>query len=278
MFLYSKKCVRSSGRSVSIRLWYLSANKRFKQLSVGFQKRKGRSASSGRRLTFSKGYNLHRNLFYVTSGGFLGLFVTSLVVGYQRMPQKSNLLALLCNAFGCWFYFPATSDVLLFGYVRVYSPTDSAASAFSTCRWPSAIANFPPHSSVCLLGCISGFNYFNRFIAGGIKFVRSPGSRATVLSTKFYTRWALILLPSKKFKVIDPTLTFACFSAVQPVGYANIIHPKAGFSRNMGHSPQVRGTVKNANDHPNGGRSRSLRCSRTPWGLTAKKSRRPKLA
>lgn len=121
MFLSTTKCVRSSGRTISTRMWYLSANKRFKQLSVGFQKQKGRDASTGRRLIFSKGYNQHRNIYYATSGGFLGLFVTSLVIGYQRTPQRSSILALLCNAYGCWFYFPATSDMLLFGYYKVHT-------------------------------------------------------------------------------------------------------------------------------------------------------------
>ena len=52
---------------------------------------------------------------------------------------------------------------------------------------------------------------------------------------------------------------------------------KAGSAVNAGKSPRVRGTVKNANDHPNGGRCRSLRLSRTPWGYTAKRSRTPRL-
>jgi ribosomal protein L2 len=50
---------------------------------------------------------------------------------------------------------------------------------------------------------------------------------------------------------------------------------KAGQFKNRGIKPLVRGTVKNANDHPNGGRNRSLLCSKTPWGYTTKKSRFP---
>lgn len=52
-------------------------------------------------------------------------------------------------------------------------------------------------------------------------------------------------------------------------------HNKAGAGVNVGVKARVRGTVKNANDHPNGGRNRSLLCSRTPWGYPAKKSRFP---
>jgi len=30
--------------------------------------------------------------------------------------------------------------------------------------------------------------------------------------------------------------------------------------------PGVRGTVKNPNDHPHGGRTRAVKWPRTPWG------------
>jgi hypothetical protein len=38
----------------------------------------------------------------------------------------------------------------------------------------------------------------------------------------------------------------------------------------------VRGTAKNPNDHPHGGRTRAIRYPLTPWGRTAKKSRAPR--
>lgn len=44
---------------------------------------------------------------------------------------------------------------------------------------------------------------------------------------------------------------------------------------NLGRAPQVRGTVMNPNDHPHGGRTRAIKYPRTPWGRSAKKSRKP---
>jgi large subunit ribosomal protein L2 len=51
----------------------------------------------------------------------------------------------------------------------------------------------------------------------------------------------------------------------------------AGDARRYGQKPSVRGTAKNANDHPNGGRTRALKLSQTPWARPAKKSRKPRL-
>ena len=51
----------------------------------------------------------------------------------------------------------------------------------------------------------------------------------------------------------------------------------AGFWRQLGFAPQVRGTAKNPNDHPHGGRTGAIRYPLTPWGRTAKKSRSPRL-
>jgi large subunit ribosomal protein L2 len=51
----------------------------------------------------------------------------------------------------------------------------------------------------------------------------------------------------------------------------------AGDARRYGQKPIVRGTAKNPNDHPNGGRTRALKLPQTPWARPAKKSRRPRL-
>jgi hypothetical protein len=74
---------------------------RYKKLVVGFQKKKGRSAQSGRRIIFSKGSNLFRNVYRSATSGFCGLFAMSLIVEYQKIPQRNNILALLCNTLGC---------------------------------------------------------------------------------------------------------------------------------------------------------------------------------
>jgi hypothetical protein len=170
--------------------------------------------------------------------------------------------------------------MVLFSYYRSIGVEFSSASLnlarlFTRWEMSSFLSNFPPHSTVCLLRPYFGGAGGCSVAAARIVYVRAAGSSATILSTSFYGRWALVILPSGLFKVLDPRHTYANFGTPQPE-HARVHYPKAGSLRFRGCAPQVRGTVKNANDHPNGGRSRALRCSRTPWGLIAKKPRKLK--
>lgn len=83
-------------------------------------------------------------------------------------------------------------------------------------------------------------------------------------------------MPSHKLKILPALANFftnaACSVNAGPARYMGA----AGRARRVGKYPTVRGTVKNSCDHPNGGRSRALRLSRTPWATPAKKPRKPK--
>jgi len=235
---------------------------------LGFQRSKGRASSSGRRLVLSKGSNANRNV-YCCMGSLNLLFVAALVVEYRRTPRGSGgVRALLCTALGCWLYFPTTTTMVFLGYHRIATAWtfvgNSLSQYFFNWGWSAPLMRFAPHSRICLLTA-----------AAGAQFVRAAGSSAIILSTTFFNSWALLLLPSSKFKVFHPSQTLCSPGCVRYDAIAVNLRPRAGAQRNAGISPRVRGTVKNANDHPNGGRSRSLRCSKTPWGYVAKKSRRP---
>ncbi len=105
--------------------------------------------------------------------------------------------------------------------------------------------------------------------------MRSNFSVAILLSCVFFFNLALILLPSKKFKLFVNNKTYAFQGYVSSLlNDRGFLFKNAGLCRNLGKKAIVRGTVKNTCDHPNGGKRRALRCSYTPWGLVAKKSRR----
>jgi large subunit ribosomal protein L2 len=44
----------------------------------------------------------------------------------------------------------------------------------------------------------------------------------------------------------------------------------AASSKKKGKAPRSRGVAKNPVDHPHGGRTKSIKYPRTPWGLTTK--------
>jgi ribosomal protein L2 len=127
------------------------------------------------------------------------------------------------------------------------------------------------------------FNYFIGFlgvfdklssveclVTSRIKYVLSLKSKATLLSKNKRSGYFLVKLPSTK------TVLFFFISRVSlnsPDRLFNVLRRKssAGFSRLLGICSKVRGVAMNPVDHPHGGRTKSIRLQRTPWGLVAKK-------
>lgn len=102
----------------------------------------------------------------------------------------------------------------------------------------------------------------------GGQMIRAGGTYGKVLrgATKNYIR---IRLPSGVIRY------FHKFCAASIGRVSNTWHKVdklggAGIRRRLGWRPVVRGTAKNAVDHPHGGQSGPSRSSRTPWGKPTK--------
>lgn len=76
-------------------------------------------------------------------------------------------------------------------------------------------------------------------------------------------------MPSGKLKCISVAVV-VFLGHIIPRKKVLLKNTRAGYWRNLGKKPQVRGIVKNSVDHPNGGRCRTLFRPRTPWGKYAK--------
>ena len=87
--------------------------------------------------------------------------------------------------------------------------------------------------------------------------------------------WALLTLPSGQLRLVD-NRSYVALGGSHPQSRRFFVLPNAGWVRRAGRRPIVRGTVKNPNDHPHGGRTRAIRYPRTPWGRTAKYPRPPR--
>lgn len=101
------------------------------------------------------------------------------------------------------------------------------------------------------------------------QYARSAGTFSKILKFNKENYTVLLELPSKKKKL------FSCHSSAlngkNVFKYAaKLINNKAGFWRNQGIKSTVRGVAKNAVDHPNGGRTKSLKAPKTPWGKITK--------
>jgi large subunit ribosomal protein L2 len=174
------------------------------------------------------------------------------------IPFQNKLVSLCVFANGLLAYCLTTSQHRLFSYYRL-SLNSANRRKFI---WPLArpLFRFP---KLTVVSDIEAKPYT------GSKICLSAGSRTTLLTTNNLTKSSLLSLPSKKKKIIA-SYVVAQSGRILPEFKKKLGNLRAGYWRNFGINPVVRGVAKNPVDHPHGGRTKSIRYPRTPWGKTTK--------
>lgn len=103
----------------------------------------------------------------------------------------------------------------------------------------------------------------------GFQYSLSAGSKSKFLVINYNLGLILIELPSKRKKFFYP-FSLVLLNELQPIFKKKCFNKKAGYWRNLGIKSMVRGVAKNPVDHPHGGRTKSIKYPRTPWGHTTK--------
>jgi large subunit ribosomal protein L2 len=101
------------------------------------------------------------------------------------------------------------------------------------------------------------------------QYARSAGTFCKIISVNWTKNSARIILPTGLVRIISIFCTGTLGRA------SNMYHNreflvKAGFNRNRGVRPSVRGVAMNPVDHPHGGRTKTNSPEVTPWGKIAK--------
>jgi len=218
----------------------------------------GRSSLTGRIICWSKQSILRRIKLFKINYNFRSKepgFVTTL----KLVPFSNKLLALVSFGSGAMTYFPATENtkilsLIFFRAKKIVTPGENLNTHF-------ALINCTP-----LFRKISNISLLPGKRA---QYVRSSGCYAKIVNTNFENHTALIRLPSgvKKFFSLYAVLTFGS-SALKLK--RKIQNTKSGFWRSFGLKNAVRGVAMNPVDHPHGGRTKSIKYPRTPWGKTTK--------
>lgn len=103
-------------------------------------------------------------------------------------------------------------------------------------------------------------------------YARAPGATARYWGIFHSLRLGLVELPSGQLRVLSSnTLSLAGMSSYQKS--PALIHGGPRKRRWFGWKSRVRGVARNPNDHPHGGRTKAIRCPKTPWGLVTKRTR-----
>jgi hypothetical protein len=156
---------------------------------------------------------------------------------------------------GAWFFSPAPEGLAPLSYFSVVPKQkyrNDLKGAQLTWWWPLTL--LAPYSRASMLSTKYGLRP---------QLVCAPGSTALVLTPHLWERWALVVLPSGQL-FISSNRPYVLLGGVSPVERCGSFNPTAGAMRRKGFAPTVRGVAQNPNDHPHGGRTKTVRYPRTP--------------
>ena len=182
-----------------------------------------------------------------------------LTIGFKVIPKSSKIISLIYNSKGGLSFFSSTSGTQLFSYLY-YQAVDQALMN---------VLVLPTFAFLYQLKNSTKLSSLELFPGNGIQYARSAGSFAKLLKLDWVMHTALLKLPSGVQK------TFSIYSYTN-IGTSSrndkktLKTPKSGVYRNLGIGISVRGVAKNPVDHPHGGRTKSIKYPRTPWGKTTK--------
>lgn len=191
---------------------------------------------------------------YNFRSSFIGFIATFVIVPFQN-----KLLALIFFNSGYTSYMPTTTLHKIFMFTYFTKTTSQSRRIFNAPTFFS-LNQIKRTSIVSLLELLPGL---------GIQYCRSSGCKAKLTSTDFFKSTAFVTLPSG-IKKIFSLYSIASKGQVSLPFKKYFNNTKAGYWRSWGCKSMVRGVARNPVDHPHGGRTKSIKYPRTPWGKTTK--------
>ncbi len=253
---FKKKAITSNATRDTYALnspWY--KQKLDKHLAVKYKYSAGRShmgrlicrtkSSLKKKLTKIKIFSL---FYYTNPACFLS---------YYYQPKTHRFLYLSVTSSGWLTYIPATTYRSLFSYIFI--------------NRNFVLKNYFLNSNIFFLFQIHKSIRVNNIedgLTNTVKYITSNGSTGKLLSTNLSAFSILVQLPSGAKKIYS-RYTKASLGYVL-LDKRNYKNTKSGYWRNFGWKSIVRGVAMNPVDHPHGGRTKSIRYPRTPWGFTTK--------
>jgi large subunit ribosomal protein L2 len=235
---------------------YWNYQLKHKKLSSYLKSQAGRSStgkiifrSRSTKKFYRKAININYNYRY-RKIAILGTF--------QFVPYKNKILSLIFFANGVVNYVVTTEFQRLFTYV-MWS-TKKKLKRIKIRILCNIIGQFKRLSYISLIEFSPG---------RGAQYCRSAGTSSRIIKFDHSLHTVLLQLPSKVKKIIS-YYSVAFLGKIALKTSSRCTSNKAGYWRNFGFKPIVRGVAMNPVDHPHGGRTKSVKYPRTPWGKTTK--------
>lgn len=223
----------------------------------------------GRRVTRSKGRRLLTSRTSLLNRSYRDSSV-SFIGGFTANPYSKTLASTLFSGSGSTHVVPAAEShkvlSLTFLKTTIYRKPNLLKFVLMLKKHLTISATFflvlqlPRHSHVSNLEVLPAI---------GSTLARSPGSSAKLIKIDPRTSLALARLPSGVKKVISVFSVGSLGRSAMAESHKLKVS-SASSAVKLGTAPRSRGVAKNPVDHPHGGRTKSIKYPRTPWGKTTK--------
>lgn len=208
-------------------------------------------------------WNYHKSTnFYKSLNIILYIFFSLKIFKFIMIIKNSN--GVVCSKL-------ATSGRNLFSYFFFKTKPTKMPFNFNKIRWEldKKLSKLDYESFVFLLKRRSFVNCIELFFKRGHQYARALGSKARLLDTDKKSETIQIELPSKEIKIFDMYSTCNKYPLLLN-DKKKLLFDCKRYKRLSGFGSLVRGVAMNAVDHPHGGKTKSIKYPKTPWGLTTK--------
>jgi len=236
------------------------SNYKFKKLNIGKLSLAGRN-SSGNIVVRHRGSGSFKNLTIVD---FKRKWSDRLAIciNLNKDSNRTCFLALIKYSNGTFSYILAASSLKPGNFV------------FSTLRPQLFSYKYKYGCTILLKYSHYTHIFFNlqiNLLKGG-QYARAGGTFCKIISVNWVKNTARIILPTGIVRIIS-IFCSGTLGRASNIDHNREFFVKAGFNRNRGFRPSVRGVAMNPVDHPHGGRTKTISPEVTPWGKIAKKNK-----
>ncbi len=196
-----------------------------------------------------KSFKINYNFRYFKLG-----FISS----FNFVPFKNKLLNLVIYSNGSYAYYLTTDNHQLFSFIYF--------------NFYKNLKKVKLKSTFFMLFQIKKLSFVSCLELSpgkGSQYSRSSGTKSRIIKFDNDTHSVLVKLPSGLKKIFS-YYSFVLFGQISLKTNKNFSNGKAGYWRMFGSKSLVRGVAMNPVDHPHGGRTKSVKYPRTPWGKTTK--------
>ena len=236
------------------------SNYKFKKLHIGKLSLAGRN-NSGNIVVRHKGSGSFKNLALID---FKRKWSDRLAmcINLNKDSSRTCFIALVKYSNGTYSYILAASSLKPGNFI------------FSTLRPQLFSYKYRFGCNILLKYSHYTHIFFNLQInlSKGGQYARAGGTFCKIISVNWSKNTARIVLPTGIVRIIS-IFCSGTLGRASNIDHNREFFVKAGFNRNKGVRPSVRGVAMNPVDHPHGGRTKTISPEVTPWGKIAKKNK-----